>query len=321
MPVSPALATYIGRRIAGTLGALAGVSFIVFLLLHLVPGDVVTAILGHSATPQGIVEMRHSLGLDRPWYLQYFEWLARTLHGDFGFSIALSRPVSSELGQKMLNTWVLATASSVVAVSLGTLVGLVAALRPASMWDRLLRNTTVALASMPVFWLGLVLVYVFSIRLSLFPALGMRSVTGDTGLSDLLKHLVLPAITTATFSIAIIGRTVRAVVLDILSKPFVTAARALGFSERRIVWRHVAINALPSVVSMFGLQVGYLFSGVLLTEVVFAWPGIGQLLFSSISARDVPVIQAVTLLVAVQFTTVNLLADIVRVVVDPRSRV
>jgi peptide/nickel transport system permease protein len=319
--VSSALTVYVGRRVVETIGALVGVSFIVFLLLHLVPGDVVTAILGHSGTPQGIVEMRHRLGLDRPWYLQYFDWLGRTLHGDFGFSIALSRPVSAELGQKMLNTWILAAASSVIAVGLGTTVGLIAALRPASIWDRLLRHTTVALASTPVFWLGLVLVYFFSIRLSLLPALGMRSITGNGGFPDLLKHLVLPATATATFSIAIIARTVRAVVLDILSKPFVTAARARGFTERRILWRHVAANALPSVVSMFGLQIGYLFSGVLLTEVVFAWPGIGQLLFSSISARDVPVIQAVTLLVAVQFTTINLLADIVRVVVDPRSRV
>jgi peptide/nickel transport system permease protein len=314
------LTRYVARRTLATLGALVGVSVVVFLLLHLVPGDVVTAILGHAATPENTAELRERLGLDRPWYVQYFDWLGRTLRGDLGFSIALTRPVSAELGEKMLNTWILAAAASAIAVVVGTTVGLVAALRPGSLLDRFLRHATVALASTPVFWLGLLLVWLFAIRLAILPAVGMRSITEGGGFVDVVKHLVLPAVATATFSIAIIARTVRAVVLDILSRPFITAARARGLSPRRILWRHIAVNALPSAVSMFGLQVGYLFSGVLLTEVVFAWPGIGQLLFSSISARDVPVIQAVTLLVAVQFAAINLLADVVRVTVDPRSR-
>ena len=319
--LSSPLAYYISKRIVGTVGALIGVSFVVFMLLHLVPGDVVTAILGPAATPEGVAELRHHLGLDEPWYSQYFHWIARVAHGDFGFSVALSRPVSAELGEKMVNTWILAFASSLIALVVGSVVGVVAALRPGSLRDRFLRHTTVALASTPGFWLGLVLIYVFAIHWSILPALGMHNITGNAGFVDLLKHLALPALTTAVFSTAIIARTVRAVLLDLLSRPFVTAARARGLSQRRVLWRHVAINALPSVISMFGLQIGYLFSGVLLTEVVFAWPGIGQLLFSSISARDVPVIQAVTLLVAAQFALVNLLADIVGVVLDPRSRI
>jgi peptide/nickel transport system permease protein len=313
------LRSYVGRRLVATAGVLFGVSFIVFLLVHLVPGDAATAILGPAASPEGLAALRAQLGLDDPWYVQYVDWLGRVFQGDLGTSVASLRPVSDELAEKMVNTWVLAGASSVIAVIGGTIVGVIAATRPGSLRDRALRYGTVGLASTPVFWLGLVLVYIFAIRLTIFPAVGMSSGDG-AGLIDRLEHLVLPAFATAAFSMGIIGRTLRGAILDALASPYIAAARARGLSERRLLWRHVALSVLPTTISLIGLQIGYLFSGVLFTEVVFAWPGIGQLLAASISARDIPVIQAVALAVALQFTLINLLADFIRMAVDPRVR-
>jgi peptide/nickel transport system permease protein len=314
------LGRYVARRLGATAGVLFGVSIVVFLLVHLVPGDAATAILGPAASPEGLATLRNELGLDQPWYVQYFDWLGRLLQGDLGTSVASLRPVANELVEKMGNTWVLALASSIIAVVGGTLVGVVAATRPGSARDRVLRYGTVGLASTPVFWLGLVLVYVFSIRFSILPAIGMTDGIGGGGLSDRLQHLLLPAFATAAFSMAIIGRTVRGAVLDTLASPYVTAARARGLSERRLLWLHVGLSVLPTTISLIGLQIGYLFSGVLFTEVVFAWPGIGQLLASAISARDIPVIQGVALAVALQFTLINLLADMLRTAFDPRVR-
>ena len=297
-----------------------GVSVVIFILMHLAPGDVTTVMLGPQASEAARTQLRHTLGLDLPLPLQYGKWLLRTVSGDLGTSIATQLSVAALVLPRFLNTLLLTVASLFLAVVIGYSVGLVAALRRGSLLDGGVMTLALLAGSTPPFWLSLILVLLFAIRLRWLPVSGMVDMAGNGGMLDTLRHLVLPAITTALGPAAIITRMVRSAVCEALDRPHVRVARAKGLSPAVLLRRHVILNALPPIMTITGLQLGYLLGGALLTEVVFAWPGLGALLYDSITARDMPVVQATTLLVALVFVLVNILVDVVNVLLDPRLR-
>ena len=312
------MSRFLLSRLLAVIPVMFGVSVVVFLLMQIAPGDVATALLGPQATEQAKQELRHTLGLDKPLPVQYGRWLARTGEGDLGVSIATQRPVASLVLPRFLNTLLLTVASLFLAILIGYPTGLFAALRAQTVFDRSTTGLTLLLGSTPPFWLGLILVLLFALRLRWLPVSGMYDMAGDGGLADLLRHLILPAVTTALGPAAIITRMVRSSVREALAKPHVRVARAKGLARRTLLRRHVILNALPPVVTITGLQLGYLLGGALLTEVVFDWPGLGSLLYDSITARDLPVVQGTTLLVGLCFVLVNIIVDMLNVVLDPR---
>jgi len=312
--------SFIIRRLAALVPVLVGVSVVIFLLMHLAPGDVTTVLLGPQATQADRVALRGTLGLDQPVPVQYARWVARVAEGDFGTSIATSRPVAALILPRFLNTALLTAASLALAMVIGYGAGLLAALRPRSVLDRLLTGATLLLGSTPPFWLGLVLVLFFALRLHWLPVSGMNDMAGEGGVLDVARHLVLPTVTTALGPAAIITRLVRSSVLEAMGRPHVRVARAKGLGRGALLRRHVILNALPPIMTITGLQLGYLLGGALFSEVVFAWPGLGSLLYDSITARDTPVVQAATLLIALLFVMVNILVDLVNAALDPRLK-
>lgn len=312
------MARFLANRLAAVVPVMLGVSLVVFLLMHLAPGDVATALLGPQATEAAKQTLRHALGLDRPLPVQYGVWLMHVGSGDFGISIATQRPVMSLVLPRFVNTLVLTFASLLLAILIGYPLGMLAALRSRTMIDRGTMSATLLLGSTPPYWLGLVLVLLFAIRLRWLPVSGMYDIAGNGGGLDMLRHLILPAITTAFGPAAIVIRMVRSSVREALDKPHVRVARAKGLTRGTLLRRHVLRAALPPVVTITGLQLGFLVGGALLTEVVFDWPGLGSLLYASITARDLPVVQATTLLIGLCFVLVNIAVDLVNVLLDPR---
>ncbi len=314
------MASFAARRLLGVAPVILGVSVVIFLLVHLAPGDAATVLLGPQASEVAKQQLRRSLGLDQPLPVQYLAWLVRVLAGNFGTSIATQLPVAALVLPRFLNTLVLTASSLLFAVVLGYGVGLFAALRSRSLFDRITTSVTLLAGSAPPFWLGLILVLLFAIQLRWLPVSGMQDMAGEGGPADLLRHLVLPTVTTALGPAAIITRIVRSSLIEALGRPHVLVARAKGLRRADLLRRHVILNALPPVATITGLQLGYLLGGALLTEVVFAWPGLGSLLYDSITARDLPVIQATTLLIALAFVLVNIAVDLLNAALDPRLR-
>ena len=314
------MVAFVARRLVGVLPVILGVSIVIFLLVQLAPGDVATVLLGPQATETAKTELRQVLGLDRALPLQYLSWLGRTLCGDFGKSIATQLPVTTLVLPRFLNTLVLAFSSLLLSIVIGYTIGLFAALRAHSLFDRMSMSVALLAGSAPPFWLGLLLVLLFAIQLRWLPVSGMQDMAGEGGALDVLRHLVLPTVTTAFGPAAIIARIVRSSVIEALGKPHVRVARSKGLPRSTLIRRHVLLNALPPVITITGLQLGYLLGGALLTEVVFAWPGLGSLLYDSITARDMPVIQATTLLIALSFVVANIMVDLINASLDPRLR-
>ncbi len=316
MPVLRQIVT----RLAAILPILLILSIFAFLLVHLAPGDVTDALLGPMATEEAKAKLRDAMGLDRPLIVQYASWLGNVLGGDFGTSVHTQRLVSDMVLPRFYNTAILAAASLFLALTVGFGVGMFAAARSYSTFDRVSMSATLIIGSMPPYWLALLLVLAFALEYRWFPATGMVSITGDGGLLDILHHLVLPAIATAAAPAAIITRMVRSSMLEVLGQNYVRVARAKGIPRRRILWHHALRNALPPIATIAGLQLGFLLGGALFTEVVFAWPGLGNQLYYSIVARDVPVVQAAILIIALAFVLVNLAIDILNAFLDPRVR-
>lgn len=311
--------SYVLQRIAVAIPTLIGVSIVTFSLLHLVPGGPVSAILGvASSNPAAVAAVTKQLGLDRPLWDQYWIWLERSLSGDFGTSTQFRVPVATLIMPKLENTLILTSGSLVYAIVLGVAIGIVTSTRPRSLLDRTLMLTILVGASAPVFWVGLLLIYLFSIRLNWLPAMGMTSITGG-GPFTVLKYLILPAFANSIIALAVIARIVRSSMLEALVQPYILAARARGLSRFRQVWVHAFRNVLPDAINITGLQVGFLFGGALFVEVVFAWPGIGYLMYSTIQSRDYVTLQAAILIVSTVFVIVNLVADIARMALDPRE--
>ena len=290
---------------------LFGVSLAVFLMVHLVPGDPAALIAGTDATRADIENVRQSLGLDRPLPAQYASFVGRALTGDFGNSFRTGRPVLDEIAPRYLNTLVLGSLALLLAVVIGMATGIVSAVRRHTVFDNTALVLSLAGVSMPTFFLGLLLMLVFSVWLGWLPLSG----------KDTWLHYILPAITLSTASIAVISRIMHASLIEVLNEDYVRTARAKGQRESLVIWRHAVRNALVPVVTVAGLQLGYLLGGAVVTETVFAWPGLGRLLVQSILARDFPVVQAAVLLLATTFVAINLVTDLIYGLLDPRIRV
>ena len=297
-----------------------GVSFVIFLLAHLAPGDVTTALTGPFATETARQELRVTLGLDRPFPVQYAKWLSHVASGDLGTSIANRRAVRELVFPKFLNTAILALTAAVIAYAAGFFAGMYAAARRFSLTDRIGMSVTLVLGNTPPYWLGLLLAFLFALNWRLLPATGMINMMSGGGFWDVVRHLILPALTAAAAPAAIIARMVRASMLEVMSQNYFKVARAKGIPRRTILWRHVLRNALPPIITICGLQLGYLFGGVLFVEVIFAWPGIGDQLWQSIISRDLPTIQGATLVVGLVFVLINLAVDMINATIDPKIR-
>jgi len=329
---------YILKRLLALIPVLLGVTFVTFLSLHLVPGDPAIAMLGERASPEAVAELRKQLGLDEPFLVQYLKFLIRLLQGDFGRSIQSNNPVLSELAQKFPATIELAVFAMAVAVLIGLSAGLLAAARYRRFLDAFSMITSLIGVSMPIFWLGLILMILFSIQIPLFPISGRidveMGVTRLTGFylidslfarnikafAESLRHLVLPSLTLATVPLSIIARMTRSSMLQALSQDYVRTAKAKGLSEWTVVVKHALRNALLPIVTTIGLQFGYLLGGAVLTETIFAWPGLGRLLVDAVNARDYPLVQGAAFLFALSFVFVNLLVDLLYAYIDPRIR-
>lgn len=293
-----------------TIPVLIGVATLVFSLIHLVPGDPVQAMLGESASPQDVAQLRTKLGLDRPLLQQYGSFAAGVVRGDLGTSLRTNQPVTDIILERMPATMELAVSAMVVAILFAIPLGIIAAVGKGTHVDH--AATTVALVgiSMPTFWLGPLLAIVFSVWLGWFPVSGRGTVA----------NLVLPAITLGAPLAAILARMTRASVLEELRELYVLAARARGVSETRAVLAHAFRNSLIPIVTVIGLQFGSVLTGAVITETIFAWPGVGRLLVQSISARDYPAVQGCILLIAVTYVSMNLFIDMLYGFLDPRIR-
>jgi ABC-type dipeptide/oligopeptide/nickel transport system permease component len=264
--------------------------------------------------------VREQLGLNDPIHVQYGRWLGKILQGDFGTSYQTRAPVRDVLLAKFQNTLLLTTAALVFAAAVGVTAGVLSATRQYSLFDRVAMFVALFGNSMPVFWLGLVLIVIFSLQLGWLPSGGMQSVRGDGGPLDVLKHMVLPTIALSSVTMALIARMVRSSLLEVIRQEYVLTARAKGLSNATVVWRHALRNALLPVVTVVGLQFGYLLGGAVLTETVFVWPGVGLAIYNAITGRDIPLIQGAILLTSFTFVVINLLVDISYAYLDPRIR-
>jgi peptide/nickel transport system permease protein len=310
---------FIATRLVHTIPVLIGVSFIVFVSLYLAPGDIAQQLLGMYASPERIHELRQTLGLDRPLVIQYGIWLRHVLTGDLGVSPIINAPVFDVIRDRILNSLILVCGALAFTVPISVLLGALSAANPRSPLDRFAVGTALVFGALPVFWLSLVLLYLFSVRWAFLPTSGMYDVVNPGGALDLFRHLALPAFATAVPGIAVMTRVTRASMIHALGEPYIAAARARGFSPARITFRHALRNVLPQYTNMLGLNVGFLFGGALFTEVIFNWPGIGTLLYESILSRDVAVVQGCVLAVAIVFVLANLCADVAAYALDPKK--
>jgi peptide/nickel transport system permease protein len=311
---------FLARRLLHLGPVLLGVSVIVFLVLHLAPGDPAEVMLGANANKEDLDRLRVQLGLDQPLHVQYLHWIGHVARGDLGRSLWMKRPVLGEVLERFKATLILTGTALLLSTVGGIALGIASATRANSLLDRCSAVASLFGASMPVFWLGIVLMVVFSLWLGWLPASGMYAPYGGGGPRDLLAHLVLPAVTLAAASVTIIARLTRATMLETLGQDYVRTARAKGLSERPVVWRHALKNALIPIVTVVGVQAGYLLGGAVLTETVFAWPGVGTLVVQGILARDVPLVQGGVLVIALSFVLVNLAVDTLYAWLDPRIK-
>ena len=304
------MARFLARRLALTIPVLLGVATLVFSLIHFIPGDPAQAMLGEAAPQADVDELRRSLGLDRPLLEQYGAFLGGLVRGDLGTSLRTGQPVATQILERMPATLELAAAAMIVAICVSIPLGIAAAIRRGTALDHAAMTLALTGVSVPNFWLGPLLAIVFAVELGWLPVSGRGTP----------QHLILPAISLGAALAAILARMTRASMLEELREPYVQAARARGVSRLRAVVRHAFRNSLIPVVTLVGLQFGAVLTGAVITETIFAWPGIGRLLIQSIGFRDYPLVQGCILLIAITYVGVNLLTDLVYGVLDPRIR-
>ena len=311
---------YVLIRLILLVPVLLGISLIVFLIMVFIPGDPAIAILQGYATAENVAKLRAELGLDRPLVEQYFNWLGNLLSGDFGRSYNLNRPVLDELLDRIVPTLILAGSAMLICVFLGLLSGLLAAVRQYSWVDQTLNVISLIGISAPSFWLALMAVALFSVHLGWLPASGMFTPYGDESLGDLLIHLLMPAVTLGVVATSVIARLTRAGMLEQLRQDYVRSARARGEREFSVVFRHAFRNALVGLVPVLGLQTGLVLGGAVYVETVFQWPGIGRMLVTAISTRDILLVQGGVMLVASFYVIVNMISDLLQHALDPRIK-
>lgn len=332
------MARYIFRRLLNLIPVLLGITLLVFVFLHLIPGDPAVVMSGERATPEQINALREQLGLNQPLPLQYLIFLWNLIRFNFGTSIISGVTIAEEIKVRWPATFELSVAAMLVAIIIAIPAGVLAAVRKNSLLDNLTMSGSLLGVSLPVYWLGLLLIYLFAVNLNWLPPSGRLSIDAGfnfkpiTGfyildallqgnfkaLQDVLAHLILPAITLGTIPLAIIARITRSAMLEVLSQDYIRTARAKGLLEIWVIFKHALKNALLPVITIIGLQFGTLLGGAILTETIFSWPGIGSWIYEGILARDYPVVQGGVVFVAVTFVLINLLVDLSYAFLDPR---
>ena len=333
------MARFISRRLFHLIFILIGVSILVFLMLRLIPGDPAHLLVGELASPQDIARIREKLGLDSSYVYQYFIYASNLLKGDMGTSIRSNAPVSQEIFVRFLATVELSIAAMLISSLIGILAGVISSVRQYSIFDYFSMMMALVGISMPIFWLGLMLMYLFSVKWGILPMMGRFTmgldyhvISGLVMLDSLLsgdfqlffnsvKHLILPAFTLATIPMAVIARMTRSSMLEVMSKDYIRTARAKGLSRGTVIFRHALKNAFLPIITVIGLNFGLLLGGAVLTETIFSWPGLGRYVVDSLSARDYPAVQGCILFFAVIMVIVNLTVDIFYLYLDPRLRI
>ena len=307
---------YIIQRLLLALVVVLGVTFVVFLIIHLVPGDPARVILGTQANEENVAALRARLGLDRPFFVQYGDWLWNVLHGDFGRSLVTRQEVAPQIAQRLPATLQLAAAALFVGMAIAFPAGIISALRPGSKTDIVASLLSQVGVSIPDFWLGVMLILFFSLTLGWFPSRGYTPLTENP--RDWLMHIILPATTLGVISGSIQTRFIRSAMLEVLNQDYIRTARAKGLREQAVVLSHALRNALITIVTIIGLQITALLSAVVVVEVVFGWPGLGRLALDAVLDRDYPLLQGAVLTIAVLLTLVNLATDLLYFFLDPR---
>jgi len=329
---------YVLKRLLLMVPTLLGVAIIVFVLVRLIPGDPAEVMLGAFVTEERAAELRKDLGLDKPLLTQFSIWLGRAMTGDFGTSIINQRPVITEIGARFPATLELTLISTFISVLVGVSLGIVSAVRHKTGLDLLVTVASVIGMSIPIFWLALMSLYLFGVQWGVVPISGragldvsLQSITGmrilDSilqgnwyALRDAFKHTILPAVCLAVIPLAVISRVTKASMLEVLRQDYITTARGKGVGRFKLLWKHALRNASLPVLTTIGVRFGSQLAGAVLVEVVFAWPGVGRLVFESIQFRDYPMLQGCIMFIAVLFVFVNFLTDMLYAVVDPRIR-
>ena len=300
---------YMIKRLLALIPVLIGVSILVFLLMHITPGDPAILMLGERAPEEQLENLRESMGLNEPLPIQYINWIGRVLRGDMGRSLRSRRQVTREIWQRLPNTLSLGFAAAFLAIVVGIPIGVISAVRPNSWMDNIFTGITFAAVGMPVFWTGIMLILIFSVYLRWLPS---------SGLQWDIRNFILPTIALASVTTATITRITRSSMLDVLKEDYVRTARSKGISERMVVYKHALRNALIPVVTIMGLQFGRLLAGAVLTETVFAWPGMGRLIVDSIRTNDFPLVQGSILVFALSYALANTFVDFTYAYLDPR---
>ena len=313
------MTAYILRRILYVIPISLGVTVLIFALVHIAPGDPLNAVVAPDAPAETVEQLRKDYGFDKPLPIQYLMWLERAIIGDFGVSIATGRPVADALLRAIPNTLMLAVGASILGFFLGAFFGGLAGYFQGQWLDKLSTSIAITGISVPHYWLGIVLVIIFSVEMNVLPAMGMGPGGSSSWEWDIahLKHLVLHVITLSVIPMGIVTRTTRATVSEILNQEFVQALQAKGLLNRQVLL-HVIKNSAPTVLAVMGLQLGYLLGGSILIETVFSWPGTGFLLNDAIFRRDIPLLQGTILVLALFFVFLNLIVDIGQAIIDPR---
>jgi peptide/nickel transport system permease protein len=332
------LLTYSIRRVLSLIPVLFGMTLVVFSIIHAIPGNPAQIILGQRATKEAMATLTEQLGLNNPWYIQYFDYINALLHGDLGTSLRTRGPINAEIWPYLAATMELAFVAMLIAVVIGVNAGIISAWFSKSWFDYVAMVLALIGVSMPIFWLGLMEQWGFSIQLGWLPTTGREDVRDPiTAITNLylvdtllqgrfdqfgvvLKHLVLPSLALATIPMAIIARMTRATMIEVMKSDFIRTARAKGLRMFWVVYKHSLKNAIIPVLTVIGLQTGLLLGGAILTETIFGWPGIGRYLYDAIGFRDYPVIQSGILIIAAIFVIINLIVDLLYVVVDPRIK-
>ena len=300
---------YMIKRLLALIPVLIGVSILVFMLMHITPGDPAILMLGERAPEEQLENLRESMGLNEPLPIQYINWIGRVLRGDMGRSLRSRRQVTREIWQRLPNTLSLGFAAAFLAIVVGIPIGVISAVRPNSWMDNIFTGVTFAAVGMPVFWTGIMLILIFSVYLRWLPS---------SGLQWDIRNFILPTIALASVTTATITRITRSSMLDVLKEDYVRTARSKGISERMVVYKHALRNALIPVVTIMGLQFGRLLAGAVLTETVFAWPGMGRLIVDSIRTNDFPLVQGSILVFALSYALANTFVDFTYAYLDPR---
>ncbi|CAM3466569.1 glutathione ABC transporter permease GsiC [Rouxiella silvae] len=312
--------SYVIKRLLATVPIFIGLSLIVFFIMSMIPGDPAQALLGAWATPENVARINQELGLNKPVWQQYLIWVNNMLHGDFGRSYVLNRPVIDEVTQRFSATLLLGGTALLLSTVLGLLAGIFSAVRQFGWGDRLITLLVLIGISLPSFWIGLLMIMLFAVQLPWFPASGMIEAWGGGGFTDIAHHLVMPAVTLSIVATGVIARLTRTAMLEVLRQDFIRTARAKGLSERKVIYRHAFRMALVSVIPVVGIQAGFVLGGAVYIETVFQWPGLGAMLVKAVSTRDLLLVQGGVLVAAAAYVLINLFTDVLQALLDPRLK-